>query len=78
MEVYCILRIDKLDLGENFISVLPPSMFNGTLSITDLNLDYNYIGTREGRGGEFDLFSIRKNGLNRLLSITSPVLYVLF
>ena len=57
MEVYCILRIDKLDLGENFISVLPPSMFNGTLSITDLNLDYNYIGTREGRcregrGGE--------------------------
>ena len=37
-------RIDKLDLGENFLSSLPVNMFNGTLAVTDLNLDYNYIG----------------------------------
>ena len=37
-------RIDKLDVGENFISSLNPTMFNATLTVTDLNLDFNYIG----------------------------------
>jgi hypothetical protein len=36
-------RIDKLDLGENFLSGLPARMFNGSLMVNDLNLDYNYI-----------------------------------
>ena len=35
--------MDKLDLGENFISSIPTNMFNNTLSVNDLNLDYNYI-----------------------------------
>ena len=36
-------RLDKLDLGENFITSLSPIMFNGTLVVNDLNLDHNYI-----------------------------------
>ena len=36
-------RLDKLDLGENFITGIPPAIFNGTLTVNDLNLDYNYI-----------------------------------
>ena len=36
-------RLDKLDLGENFITSLSPNMFNGTLAVNDLNLDHNYI-----------------------------------
>ncbi len=31
-------RLDKLDLGENFITSIPPGMFNKTLSVNDLNL----------------------------------------
>jgi hypothetical protein len=43
--LYCSYnkRIDKLDLGENFLSGLPARMFNGSLMVNDLNLDYNYI-----------------------------------
>ena len=36
-------RLDKLDLGENFLSSIPRNMFNSSLSVNDLNLDYNYI-----------------------------------
>jgi Leucine-rich repeat (LRR) protein len=36
-------RLDKLDLGENFLTSIPAGMFNGTLIVNDLNLDYNYI-----------------------------------
>jgi hypothetical protein len=31
-------RLDKLDLGENFITSIPPGIFNKTLSVNDLNL----------------------------------------
>ena len=30
-------------LGENFLTNIPPIMFNGTLTVNDLNLEYNYI-----------------------------------
>ena len=30
-------------MGENFISSIPKNMFNSTLTVNDLNLDYNYI-----------------------------------
>ena len=33
----------RLDLGENFLTHLPPIMFNGSLVINDLNLEYNYL-----------------------------------
>ncbi len=36
-------QLDRLDLGENFLTVLPPIMFNGTLTVNDLNLEYNYL-----------------------------------
>ena len=44
LEPFHVLRqLDRLDLGENFLTSLPPIMFNGTLTINDLNLEYNYI-----------------------------------
>ncbi|QQP52284.1 Uncharacterized protein FKW44_004393, partial [Caligus rogercresseyi] len=36
-------RLDKLDMGENFLVFLPENMFNSSIDVTDLNLDYNYI-----------------------------------
>ena len=35
-------RLDKLNLGENFISTIPSNAFNNTLNVNDLKLDYNY------------------------------------
>ena len=44
LEPFHVLRqLDRLDLGENFLTSLPPIMFNGTLTVNDLNLEYNYI-----------------------------------
>jgi Leucine-rich repeat (LRR) protein len=44
LEPFHVLRqLDKLDLGENFLTLIPPVMFNGTLTVNDLNLEYNYI-----------------------------------
>ena len=36
-------QLDRLDLGENFLTQIPPIMFNGTLTVNDLNLEYNYL-----------------------------------
>ncbi|XP_040574912.1 chaoptin [Lepeophtheirus salmonis] len=36
-------HLDKLDIGENFIVSLPENMFNGSVDVIDLNLDYNYV-----------------------------------
>lgn len=36
-------RLEKLDLGENFLTSIPEDAFNGTLLVGDLNLDHNYI-----------------------------------
>ncbi|KAA0200562.1 hypothetical protein HAZT_HAZT004559 [Hyalella azteca] len=35
--------IDKLDLGENFISFIPDHLFNSTLSVRDLHFDFNLL-----------------------------------
>ncbi len=35
--------MEKLDLGENFLTRVPSDAFNGSLDVNDLNLDYNYI-----------------------------------
>ncbi len=44
LEPFKTLRqLDKLDLGKNFLTTIPPVMFNGTLTTYDLNLEYNYI-----------------------------------
>ncbi len=31
-------RMDKLDLGENFLTRVPEDAFNGTLAVNDLNI----------------------------------------
>ena len=36
-------QLDRLDLGENFLTNIPPIMFNGTLTVNDLNIEYNYL-----------------------------------
>lgn len=36
-------KLDKLDLGENALQSLPNNLFNGSLTVRDLNLDLNYI-----------------------------------
>ncbi|KAG8232838.1 hypothetical protein J437_LFUL010946 [Ladona fulva] len=38
-------RLDKLDLGENFLRSLPSPMFNGSVVVRDLNLDGNHLRT---------------------------------
>ena len=44
MEPFRVLRqLDRLDLGENFLTSIPPIMFNGTLTVNDLNMEYNYL-----------------------------------
>ena len=44
LEPFHVLRqLDRLALGENFLTNIPPIMFNGTLTVNDLNLEYNYI-----------------------------------
>lgn len=62
-------RIDKLDLGENFLSGLPARMFNGSLVVNDLNLDYNYIDKLQE--GVFASLSPRRVylGMNRIAAI---------
>ena len=35
-------RLDKVDLGENFITSVPRDMFNGTLTVNDLTLVRNF------------------------------------
>ncbi|RXG56365.1 Chaoptin, partial [Armadillidium vulgare] len=35
--------LDKLDLGENFIRFIPDNLFNRTLSVRDLYLDFNSL-----------------------------------
>lgn len=37
------LRLDKLDLGENFITAIRPDMLGGRVVVKDLHLDHNYI-----------------------------------
>ncbi|KAK3859573.1 hypothetical protein Pcinc_034324 [Petrolisthes cinctipes] len=36
-------HLDKLNLGENFIRFIPSNMFNGTLTVRDLHLDFNLL-----------------------------------
>lgn len=62
-------RLDKLDLGENFITGVPRNVFNGTLTVNDLNLDYNYIETLPAAA--FRAISPRRLylGMNRIASI---------
>ena len=62
-------RLDKLDLGENFISSVPQNMFNNTLSVNDLNLDYNYIESLQENA--FKSISPRRIylGMNRIRDI---------
>lgn len=36
-------KLDKLDLGENFIRFIPQNVFNGSLSVRDLYLDFNLL-----------------------------------
>ena len=62
-------RLDKLDLGENFISSIPTNMFNGSLSVNDLNLDYNYIEKLQENA--FKSISPRRIylGMNRISNI---------
>ena len=44
LEPFRVLRqLDRLDLGENFLTSIPPIMFNGTLTVNDLNMEYNYL-----------------------------------
>ena len=35
--------VDRLDLGENFISFIPNNLFNNTLSVRDLHFDFNLL-----------------------------------
>ncbi|XP_045122788.1 chaoptin-like [Portunus trituberculatus] len=36
-------KLDKLDLGENFIRFIPNNLFNGSLTVRDLHLDFNLL-----------------------------------
>ncbi|XP_071442248.1 chaoptin-like [Hetaerina americana] len=38
-------RLEKLDLGENFLLTLPSPVFNGSVAVRDLNLDGNHLRT---------------------------------
>ncbi|XP_059082371.1 chaoptin-like isoform X2 [Tigriopus californicus] len=62
-------RLDKLDMGENFITAIPMNMFNGTLNVNDLNLDYNYI--ERIRRANFRTINPRRIylGMNRISEI---------
>ncbi len=42
-------HMDKIDLGENFITDVPHNMFNGTLTVNDLNLVREEEGRNEKR-----------------------------
>ncbi|XP_076032645.1 chaoptin [Oratosquilla oratoria] len=35
--------LDRLDLGENFIRFIPDNLFNNTLTVRDLHLDFNLL-----------------------------------
>ncbi|XP_046988101.1 chaoptin-like [Schistocerca americana] len=36
-------RLEQLDLGDNGIHAIPETLFNGSLQVRDLHLDYNYL-----------------------------------
>ncbi|CAB0014508.1 unnamed protein product [Nesidiocoris tenuis] len=38
-------NLDKVDLGDNLLTAIPLDVFNNTVTIRDLNLDYNYFKT---------------------------------
>lgn len=58
-------KLDKIDLGENMINDLPEKLFNGSVSIREINLEYNNI--KLFRAGVFDGLKLGKLTLSRNL-----------